>query len=518
MLKNRKEETLKQKEKEDKKRKEVLSKLRNLSYFIYVILKIKLEDYQQEIISCIQKDYEEKKKIKDLKNIKQQEIVVLKNRQSGFSYLACAYILSMCILYDDVTAIILSYREDEASSKIDEIMNMYYSLPKFLRKELKTKGRRSVQFYTKEGKKGKKIGSTISSYGATSFRGKKSSGKVIVILDECGFYPPKKENEISNSLNGLIRSQAGSCVMYISTPFKKSGMFYQKWISKKKGVDKFMIHWWDVSFLCNNTKEAHEFAPKMTTEERVNIYGTPKLKDIFERMNIEDFRQEFECCFTDYRDSFFDENMIWESIEDYPFYELEQIKKEIKEEELLSVYMGYDVARNTDKSVMYLVGLTKEEKLKVLYKKEFIKTKLHIQQDFIEQIIIELDDKLDNFYIDKTGMGTQMYDYFLDNYPRIVDADFNFTQNFKIDITTFIRKLIEDNRFIFNGDKDLHKDLLKVEKKNTVLSYTFEVAKESLNDSHGDFYWAVALAIYGYKQKLSKVDNGDFIVIGKFKM
>lgn len=68
--------------------------------------------------------------------------------------------------------------------------------------------------------------------------------------------------------------------------------------------------WWRCPAFCFDLEAAYTEAPNMETEQRVEAFGTDRLRDMWESSSLLEFREECECEVVDERYSYFPEDLI----------------------------------------------------------------------------------------------------------------------------------------------------------------------------------------------------------------
>lgn len=141
-------------------------------------------------------------------------------------------------------------------------------------------------------------GTRLISFPCRPPRGK---ARARIYLDEMAHYKEGLDRQIySGALPATVRSDG--YVRIGSSTMGATGLFWEIFtesLRKYPGFIRRIIPWWQVRALCIDTGPASISAPQMLTEERVRLFGTPALIEIFENMFLEDFQQEYECSWVD---------------------------------------------------------------------------------------------------------------------------------------------------------------------------------------------------------------------------
>jgi len=143
----------------------------------------------------------------------------------------------------------------------------------------------------------------------------------------------------------------------------KGTLHYEIFNDKEKYwmYSRIQIAWWDCKELCVNVEEARKLAPFMETKERVDIFGNEKLAMIYDSLDEEEFKQEYELFCADSSTSYFPLDLIKSCVfEDDSYNKLED---NIDPDEIV---VGYSpVKDDNDKLIV-------TETIMEIYKKENI--------------------------------------------------------------------------------------------------------------------------------------------------
>jgi phage FluMu gp28-like protein len=294
----------------------------------------------------------------------------------------------------------VSYNEDDAKEKITYAKEFYHSIPKKYKKELVSETKTSLEFYDK----GKKSTSRLISISCRPPRGRGGD----IVFDEMAIYPPNRTRIIYTA--GLPVIARGGCIEIGSTPLGKMGTFFDIYNDRKEypHFARYVVPWWASTALCIKEKiaDAVKLAPFMETEERVELFGTETLKTIFHSMFLEDFQQEFECAFIDSALSYISLDLIYSNtpgmregdrigelsegegepvddngIEIQVFKTVDDLLLGYDPEKHGRLFLGYDVARFRDASVIFLIGQLPNGKKRAVAEIEMVNTKFRILKD-----------------------------------------------------------------------------------------------------------------------------------------
>lgn len=441
--------------------------------------------------------------------------IYLKGRQLGFSYVSAARALARSQNLDDYTCIIASYKLDDGKEKIRYANQLYDSLPDQYKKYKLVDNTTSLEFVDKSGRKS--TGTRIIAQGKGPIRGK-GGGFLDVILDEFAFFGGFDEMVYTSVVPVFTRVKHGSLTL-ISTPLGKAGKFYEIWdgVKKYKSYKRRIIHWWDFSLLCNDVVRARREAQFMHTLERVEVFGTEQLHELFNAMDLDSFQQEFECAFIDDSSSYFPLEMVYKCV----MSDEEDAAGRIEQRELMArgfedlrlktsgrLGGGFDVGRRKDASE--LIALDETSSGKIL---RFMET--YKQSDF------ELQEReLDGFVetclpvklcIDENGIGMQLAEGRRKKHGVRVEP-VAFTNASKESMAVSLHREFEKGRegILIPNDRNLISQIVAI-KREVTSTGTFRYAVENNDKHHGDMFWALALSNWALGQRRSVKVQGRVV-------
>ena len=216
----------------------------------------------------------------------------VKSRQIGWSFIIALEILAESYLQPGTESQVISYRLDDAREKIRWINRAEAAL-------YRGDGKRFPQY--------KRIidtqteiewanGSRVVSVSRTPPRGKPGS----VYYDELAWTQDAGEVYKAGTFSLLRRPDAR--LRMGSSPAGKTGIFWEVATEELRaypGYTRRLIPWWLVPQFCIDIRAAKEQAALMPTRERVERFGQPSLRELYENTPEEDFQQECECDFSD---------------------------------------------------------------------------------------------------------------------------------------------------------------------------------------------------------------------------
>lgn len=226
-----------------------------------------------------------------------------KSRRTGLSLAESAKKLSKAMLINvNHNTTIISYTLEEAIGKVDYARALYDSIPSRFKKKKMRDRRQSLEFFDPTS-------NTTSKILSHAQRAPRGGGGDIVFDEYAHFQWAYKllEAALACILTG------GGDISMISTPFGDGCAFHEVGTNLQKyhNYNRHYVYWWDCRWLCTNVVEARRVAPKMTTEERVNRFGTTLLRQVFESyVDLESFQQEMEIVFLSSVSKFFSRDLI----------------------------------------------------------------------------------------------------------------------------------------------------------------------------------------------------------------
>ena len=227
-----------------------------------------------------------------------QFISILKSRRTGFSFATALKGLSKALDpgRQKYTKQFVSYNESDALEKIRYAREFYESIPKWARKPIITENKTELEFLDANGK----TTSRLISMPCRPPRGKGGD----ISLDEFGIFLPNMSKQVYTAALYVI--SRGGNIEVGSTPLGCVGRFYEICTDKKKypAYQRFNVPWWFSTALCKDVERAVKVAHSMNTAERVELFATDTLKEIFNNDVLEDFQQECECMFIDSAESY----------------------------------------------------------------------------------------------------------------------------------------------------------------------------------------------------------------------
>ncbi|HHF4150999.1 TPA: terminase family protein [Haemophilus influenzae] len=214
------------------------------------------------------------------------------------------------------------------------------------------------------------------------------------------------------------------------------------------------------------------------------------IDDLIAENSKEEFEQLFLCQFADDNSSAFkfaDLQLCQvDSLEEWhdykPFYQRPFGNRE--------VWLGYDPAFTGDRAALVIVAPPKVEggDYRVLHKQTFHGMDYETQASRIKQFCE--DYNVTRIVIDKTGMGSGVYQEVRKFYPMAQGLEYN--ADLKNEMVLKTQNLIQKRRLKFDsGDNDIVSSFMTVKKRVTGTGKITYVSDRSEDASHGDLSWAI---------------------------
>lgn len=214
------------------------------------------------------------------------------------------------------------------------------------------------------------------------------------------------------------------------------------------------------------------------------------IDDLIAENSKEEFEQLFLCQFADDNSSAFKFSDLQlcqvDSLEEWhdykPFYQRPFGNRE--------VWLGYDPAFTGDRAALVIVAPPKVEggDYRVLHKQTFHGMDYETQASRIKQFCD--DYNVTRIVIDKTGMGSGVYQEVRKFYPMAQGLEYN--ADLKNEMVLKTQNLIQKRRLKFDsGDNDIVSSFMTVKKRITGTGKITYVSDRSEDSSHGDLSWAI---------------------------
>lgn len=451
-----------------------------------------------------------------------------KSRQIGASYIFACEGLVNAMLEPKYTQIFISINQEEASEKIVYARALYESMdnewPIEVRRPLVFDNKKLLEFDVRIKGTNQKSRTRIISHAQREPRGK--GGNTFVVLDECAHYMFGEKIYVAAL---PITSRQGGMTL-ASTPLGKTGIHWEVMGNPmyQKIYSYHTIYWWNCPDFVEGGKflDAQENAEEMDVVDRVMHYGSSRIKSIFVAMDIESFKQEYECHHIDESVSYFPMSLLkkccFTVVEDNVFLEEDETAGEVlrspieeknpkvdfwfetdiddfmsRRDELKGdLYAGFDVGRKHHSAELVILEDHSSDVVIMRFKKEYR------NEDF-EKMKGELRYVLNNFNImkmgiDDTGIGNQLAEELEKEYAGTCEG-ITFTNAWKEEVSTNIRCLFEAQQIAIPDKRNIMGQIHSI--KRIVTEHgNLRLDAEKNKDHHGDIFWAIALASSYFKK------------------
>ena len=432
----------------------------------------------------------------------------VKSRQIAWSFTAALDAFCDAMINPGWPHVFVSINLDEAKEKLRYLRNIIDATDEPVRpKKFKTDSVTELEFTD---------GSRFITHPCRPVRGKAGTR---VYLDEMAHYQ-EGSDRINYTAALPATTKAGGYIRIGSSPLGAQGLFWQNATESIRTFSGFVrrsIPWWNIRALCKDVAMASQIAHEMTTEERVNTFGTEVLIELFENMFLEDFQQEYECAWVDEATSWISWEMIaknqranllhWHCKSVDEVYDaIPKIKKAISEKKIEPTFVaGIDIGRKRDLTEgMFLGKNFTDDSLPV----RLMVSLENVEYDDQEQCFISLFEELPivNGLVDENGIGSQLAENL--NRETMVTENASYTMAYKELWAVEARIYAQRGAVPIPQDRDLAYQIHSVKKKVTT-------GKTSIFDTdrnekhHADKFWAWATAIYAGSTHQTKVEYGE---------
>lgn len=413
--------------------------------------------------------------------------VVNKSRQVGFSFSFAAESFARSHIIDSYGAVHTSYNLADAKLKIDEAKRLHEGMPLAYQKKLITDTRTELVFQGNGRRAGR---SKIKSMPARAPRGVNGD----VYLDE--FAHVANDREIYEGAQALLLRSKGQLTI-ASTPLGRRGMFYEiaTGCLAEQPYSEFArmaVPWWYCTTMCVDVRRAVHIAQGMSTAERVALFSTKPLRDIFENMSLEAFCQEFECDFSEIAGSFYPntliqscmptEHSVVEDPDDMPAVAPDSRR-----------VCGVDIGRTSDKTVCWVAdqgGAPAKPHFDTVLCKKMTNVPFREQEDFLRRVLHS--PGVVSMRIDDTGIGRNLAENLSTDFPGVAQG-VTFTAQIKERLATNMKILMQQSRIVMPADRILKSDINSVVRRVSQSGNVLFEAKRT-KDGHADRFWSLALA------------------------
>ena len=428
-----------------------------------------------------------------------------KTRQCGFSFGVAARATALSHLHNGHTSILSSVNLADAREKIRYVKILDDSIP------LRWGHKRTVDSKLEvEWSNGSRI---VSMYRP---RGK---GPGDVYLDEFAYMLDPQE-----VLRGAYGTVSRGGQIFIGSTLRGTAGFAYEVLTgdtDKPQLEKFKrryIYWWQSRALCTDVEAACRrveaepgkmatAAELLSTEERVEKWGSENLKLIFSMMLLEDFQQEYEIKPLESEASF----ISWELISGCAEMDLDQYEtfEGLRDNVKGELYAGVDIGRKRNATELFigeLIGERLYQRLLLTYHNmEFEKQKAELLGALRVLPVVRM-------CVDETGLGMNLAEDLGREYPHIVEP-VNFASRVETDIkrdekkttvavkermATDVKIAMERRNLIIYRDPELMRQIYSI-KRNVSATGQVRYDSEKNEKHHADKFWALALCLLGIR-------------------
>lgn len=424
---------------------------------------------------------------------------VEKSRQIGFSWMFAGEAVARAHLRPRHSAVFVSYNLDDSKHKIEYARAFHDGLPLAYQKRLVVATKTELVFESNGAERRK---SRIVSSPSRAPRGKKGD----IYLDELAHQADGRE--IYSGSTALIARSKGQLTI-CSTPLGRRGIFWeiaQQQIRPFRGFARQRVPWWLCSFLVLGEDEldrarqqgelsdrgraqmlrAAREAPKMATDDRIEQFGNQEIKLQRQALPIEQFGQEFELSYLDEATSFYPYEAILPCTSDQ--IELARDFSDIEPDGRLVA--GYDVGRKGHSSALAILDMNERgwHKLRGLWRYRGIK--FQAQKEELRRMMSTLP--IDRLRIDETGLGMQLAEEMVDEYPQAEGIPFSAQS--KTTMATDLKILMQRAMLGLPASRELVAEIHSIRRDISAKGAWLFHADEDEEGGHADGFWAIALA------------------------
>ena len=418
-----------------------------------------------------------------------------KSRQIAWSWTVAAEAVAEAV-NDATPTTFVSINLEEAKEKIRYSRQIFESLEIGNLPKLKTDNQLELEFTN---------GARIISHPSKPPRGK---AKMNVVLDE--FAHVQRDRRIYGGSFPIIAK--GGRIRIGSSPMGASGLFWEIFRDPKgdfPGYRRKKTPWWEVQYFCSNVKEARRLAPTMRTAERVEMFGTDRLKALFSNAPREDFQQEFEAEFVDEVTAWITWDEIHDAQQDPNEYQcklatmhdnepepvfdaIDELAELLRERKVEGVFAGgMDVGRYRNLSEIFLVGLSTTQSYPLRLALSLDNVPFETQKAVVRRMLRALP--VTGLLIDRNGLGENVAEDLSGEFPGKVRG-VEFTMQHKKLWATDAKMLIQKGKTPLPVDREMANQIHSVKRLVTAArNMVFDTARNEKH--HADKFWAWALAL-----------------------
>lgn len=315
---------------------------------------------------------------------------------------------------------------------------------------------------------------------------------------------------IYSAAQGLIAKGRGQLRLRIASSLMgESGMHWEistQTLREYGGFVRYKTPWWVTWAFCKNPIKANIQAPKMSTEERVAMFGRDTIQQIFSNVYLEDFQREFEAIYSDTNVAFitwdeiknaYDGRLVWvkahcEGKNISPAHQaIDQILLFIRANKIEKVLAaGMDIGRKRDTSEIFVVGKSTTGQYPLRLAITMNMTPYDEQLDVIHYLMTQLP--ISKLFIDQTGLGNNLAESAKKLFPNKVEG-VDFTASSKELWAGDAKMLIQQGKTPLPVDRDIATQINSIKQRFTGSRMSYDTEKNEKH--HADKFWAWALSL-----------------------
>ncbi len=432
--------------------------------FSYNMEPVILYPYQEEQLRC-----------------KSKFTIDIKARQTGWSFNAASDALARSLMEIRAMNIFISVNLEEAKEKIRYASAIYEELPAACKIPLITDKKQELEFAN---------GSRIISHPCREPRGKT---KATIWLDEFAHY---KNAKAIYAATVPILVRGGGQLHVGSTPMGKLGLFAEialEAVRRYPGYVRIWTFWWDCRHFTQKPLSDPErvLIAGLPTHDRVYQYGNSAIISIYENMDEDEFRREFECLFLDEASAYIPFEIIT-AAQDHHLELVNNVDDLLKAQKGM-LFGGYDVGRTGDASELLIVDKVENK----FFTRLMITLKNAPYSEQKELLGLFMKAGLHRLAIDKTGIGDNLSEDLEKEFGGRVER-IHFTSGNKELLASNFKKEIEKRNLIIPANRDLIQQIHSIKRIITATNNVrFDCEKNEKH--HADKFWALALALWAGK-------------------
>ncbi|NMC83182.1 MAG: hypothetical protein GYA63_10050 [Armatimonadetes bacterium] len=394
---------------------------------------------------------------------------VLKARQTGFSWLFALEALSAAVA-EAQFSIFVSLNREEAEGKLLYARDLYDGLPVEMQPRLLRQGAQELRF---EG------GGRLLSFPCRAPRGR---ARANLYLDEFAFYPDS-ERVYTGALPVVSH---GGRVTIASTPYGRHGQFWHI-LSAPPGESTFSrqaVPWWSAPWFLS--RDVTDDITEMDTAVRVRRFGSETLRRLFDAMEEEAFRREYELTFEEDASAFLSWDLLRANVRDITlasaWHELAGDGE--------NLFAGMDVGRTQDASE--IVALRRDDGVMTVRRiQTLINTPFAEQEESAALALRECGIR--RLFIDRTGIGAPIAENLAFRFgPRV--RGIAFTQESKDRMALRVKWALQKGTLILPDHRPLLDQMASVRRVITTSAHArYEAPRD--DHAHADKFWALAMAL-----------------------